>query len=362
MPRAPENTAFRDLFAVFVFAVFSCACCATTRKDLKPRREIREETRMLWRAEIENGPIPSFMQQPVPPRSISSRAGGAAASDSLSISRSRTYSYSSHSTPNTDYDDSLHLETILSNDKRRDEREKVTPVAHSQLPRINPPINDHHPPVVSALPGARNDTAWMTLPPPTARTIRAMNRVAHTRRNSFSKLSSTGGSTIELSIRTKGSVRSSETSNSKSSRWTADDRNEKNSVRTQGRPQEKRPAGKDGSLYSSPPAVDRKNCRPLTPNAVPPQQKQREFQELRQASVPPQSPPRKDVKSGRPVRPPRPPTIVGGFDTDTPTSGLQRPAPAITNPFTLSLGEFDDFKTGFGDDWKRGSDASGGMI
>lgn len=54
----------------------------------------------------------------------------------------------------------------------------------SELPKIHPPINDRHPPVVSALPESRKATAWMMLPPPPARAMRAINRATHIRKTS----------------------------------------------------------------------------------------------------------------------------------------------------------------------------------
>ena len=79
----------------------------------------------------------------------------------------------------------MHLENLFSEvQEKRTKTERITTVTVTQLPRIHPPINEYHPPVVSALPDRRMDTAWMRLPPPTARAMRAINRETHSRRDS----------------------------------------------------------------------------------------------------------------------------------------------------------------------------------
>ena len=45
----------------------------------------------------------------------------------------------------------------------------------ARIARIHPPINKHHPPVVSAV-SEWTETAWMTLPPPSAAAAAALNR------------------------------------------------------------------------------------------------------------------------------------------------------------------------------------------
>jgi hypothetical protein len=49
-----------------------------------------------------------------------------------------------------------------------------TSSAHSRR-RVNPPVNERHPPVVSAV-SEHEETGWMTLPPPTARETKELNR------------------------------------------------------------------------------------------------------------------------------------------------------------------------------------------
>ena len=94
----------------------------------------------------------------------------------------------------------MHLNNLFSEvEEKRTKIERITTVTVTQLPRIHPPVNEYHPPVVSALPDRRMDTAWMRLPPPTARAMRAINRETHSRRDSVrDKYSSTNDATSDI--------------------------------------------------------------------------------------------------------------------------------------------------------------------
>jgi len=94
----------------------------------------------------------------------------------------------------------VHLNNLFSDvQEKKTKTERITTVTVTQLPRIHPPVNEYHPPVVSALPDRRMDTAWMRLPPPTARAMRAINRETHSRRDSVrDKCSSTNDATSDI--------------------------------------------------------------------------------------------------------------------------------------------------------------------
>lgn len=79
--------------------------------------------------------------------------------------------------------ESQPLENLVSPAEKQ-KTQRITTVTISELPKIHPPINDRHPPVVSALPETRTAMAWMMLPPPPARVMKAINRAAHIRKSS----------------------------------------------------------------------------------------------------------------------------------------------------------------------------------
>ena len=153
------------LVAVVAFYVFSCSYF----RGPKNRRKASHDSQNRWREEVEAGP--SFLR-----RNNNSR-------QSSRQSSSRQSSLSAPSTANSSAEAKpVQLQTLFSD---LNKSERITTVTVTQLPRIHPPVNEYHPPVVSALPDSRTDTAWMRLPPPTARAMRAINRVTHSRRGSM---------------------------------------------------------------------------------------------------------------------------------------------------------------------------------
>jgi hypothetical protein len=117
-----------SLISVVTFYIFSCSCLQRTRprSDSASKHTVKASAH-IWREEIENYP---------------QRSG-------------TSHSLQPPPTPITE--------------------QPVTPVSMLSLPapaRIHPPVNERHPPVVSAL----YETGWMTLPPPSARDINSLNR------------------------------------------------------------------------------------------------------------------------------------------------------------------------------------------
>ncbi|KAG0642228.1 hypothetical protein HOY80DRAFT_1037449 [Tuber brumale] len=163
------------LVSVLAFYLFSCSCFRGSSKRCKPGRGAQGN----WKEEIENGPSlfrrRDCSSQSSPPRGQSPAFG---------IYRGQNNAVCS--VPSTaDSADTEHLENLFTEmQEQRTKTERITTVTVTRLPRIHPPVNEYHPPVVSALPGRRTDTAWMRLPPPTARAMRAINRETHSRRDS----------------------------------------------------------------------------------------------------------------------------------------------------------------------------------
>ncbi|RPA90348.1 hypothetical protein L873DRAFT_443917 [Choiromyces venosus 120613-1] len=184
------------LVSVLAFYVFSCSCFHGSSKRPKPSREAENN----WKEEIENGP--SLFR----PRNYSRQSSRHSSSRGQSpafgfYSNQKHPTYSVPSTANSaDSGKPVHLENLFSEmQEKRTKTERITTVTVTQLPRIHPPVNEYHPPVVSALPDSRTDTAWMRLPPPTARVMKAINRETHSRRDSVrDRYSSTNEATSDL--------------------------------------------------------------------------------------------------------------------------------------------------------------------
>lgn len=170
-----SETGCGRLISVLAFYIFSCSCLHGSQTR-KPSREARNESQFLWREEIESGPIPSFV------RNSNSRQSSGGTSRLSTGSPRGTPSFpkatSQFSLSVTLDSGPRPLESLLAPAEKQKSR-RITTVTISELPKINPPINDRHPPVVSAAPGTRTAIAWMTLPPPPARAMRAINRAAH---------------------------------------------------------------------------------------------------------------------------------------------------------------------------------------
>lgn len=174
---AMSNTECGRLISVLAFYIFSCSCLHSSQTR-KPSRRARNESQFLWREEIESGPIPSFV------RNNSSRqsSGGSSRLNTKSSHEISTPSFSKppsqFSLPATLSTGPQPLENLVSPAEKHKSR-RIATVTISELPKIHPPINDRHPPIVSALPKTKTAIAWMTLPPPPARVMRAINRSAH---------------------------------------------------------------------------------------------------------------------------------------------------------------------------------------
>ncbi|CAZ82104.1 unnamed protein product [Tuber melanosporum] len=163
------------LVSVLAFYVFSCSCFRDSGKHCKPSRDAQSN----WKEEIENGPS-LFRRRDCSFQSSSPRGQ----SPAFGIYGGRSNAV--YSVPSTaDSEDTEHLENLFTEmQEKKTKTERITTVTVTRLPRIHPPVNEYHPPVVSALPGTRTDTAWMRLPPPTARAMRAINRETHSRKDS----------------------------------------------------------------------------------------------------------------------------------------------------------------------------------
>ncbi|KAH8154376.1 uncharacterized protein LAJ45_02144 [Morchella importuna] len=165
------------LISVLAFYVFSCSCFRDAQPR-KPSREIRHEAQALWREEIESGPIPSFIKNNNHCRQASRGSSRVNSKNSRASTPSSAKATSRCSLPLKPGAEPEPLENLIPQAEKR-KPQRITTVTVSELPKIHPPINDRHPPVVSALPESKSATAWMTLPPPPARVMRAINRATH---------------------------------------------------------------------------------------------------------------------------------------------------------------------------------------
>lgn len=169
-----SDTGCGRLISVLAFYIFSCSCLHGSQTR-KPSREARNESQFLWREEIESGPIPSFV------RNSNSRqfSGG---SSRLNTRSPREIPFFPKATSqfslSVTLDGPQPLESLLLPAEKQ-KSQRITTVTISELPKINPFINERNLPIVSAAPGTRTAIAWMTLPPPPARVMRAINRAAH---------------------------------------------------------------------------------------------------------------------------------------------------------------------------------------
>ncbi|CUS07427.1 unnamed protein product [Tuber aestivum] len=161
------------LVSALAFYVFSCSCFRGSSKPRKPSRDAQSN----WGEEIENGPSLFRRNNHSSQSSRHSSPRGQSPDSGVHSSRNNAI----HTVPSTaDSADTEHLENLFSEIQEK----RITTVTVTRLPRIHPPVNEYHPPVVSAPPGTRTDTAWMRLPPPTARAMRAINLQTHSRRDS----------------------------------------------------------------------------------------------------------------------------------------------------------------------------------
>ncbi|PWW76687.1 hypothetical protein C7212DRAFT_351833 [Tuber magnatum] len=198
----PED--FGRLVSALAFYVFSCSCFRGSSKRRKPSRNAQSN----WKEEIENGP------------SLFRRNNHSSQSSRNSSPRGQSPAFGSYSNRNnTIYSvpstagsaDTEHVENLFSEIQEK----RITTVTVTRLPRIHPPVNEHHPPVVSALPGTMMDTAWMRLPPPTAQAMRAINRRTHSRRDSMrDKYGSANDATSDIR-----QLESQSTARNKSEEW-----------------------------------------------------------------------------------------------------------------------------------------------
>jgi len=167
--------------SVLAFYVFSCSCFHASNKRSKPSRDAQSN----WKEEIENGP--SLFRRRNYSRQSSRHSSPRGQSPAFGFYTNRnnaTYSVPS-TADSVETGRPVNLENLFSEvQEKRTKIERITTVTVTQLPKIHPPVNEYHPPVVSALPDRRMDTAWMRLPPPTARAMRAINRETHSRRDS----------------------------------------------------------------------------------------------------------------------------------------------------------------------------------
>lgn len=170
-----SETGCGRLISVLAFYIFSCSCLHGSQTR-KPSREARNESQFLWREEIESGPIPSFV------RNGNSRHSSGGSSRLNTRSQREIPSFpkatSQFSLSVTLDAGPRPLESLLLPAEKQKSR-RITTVTISELPKINPSIDERNPPIVSAAPDTRTAIAWMTLPPPPARVMRAINRAAH---------------------------------------------------------------------------------------------------------------------------------------------------------------------------------------
>jgi hypothetical protein len=197
-----DSTEYSRIISVLAFYVFSCSCLHGQRKETNPELK---QTAWMWREEIENGPSLLRRTSERPSERPSERQfercssnGGASTSHSLVSARSvdlvtQTEQQEPH--------------CMIADQKK----EAIPAITISQLPKIHPPVNERHPPVVSALPQL-DETSWMTMPPPTARAMENLNRRINAQRNiSWDITRSRSGSGSGTSVESTARPSSSET-------------------------------------------------------------------------------------------------------------------------------------------------------
>ncbi|KAI5805919.1 hypothetical protein EDC01DRAFT_592926, partial [Geopyxis carbonaria] len=149
--------------SVLTFYICSCTCLHRVRRPSTSQKTPGQTpSHVMWREEIENGP--SLLHR---------------SSERVSSSAS---SAPSHQLPSTSDGEAYAVEPLSMLGDEKVKRGRITQVAITELPKIHPPVNERHPPVVSALPD-RNETSWMTLPPPTVSSMKTLNRHINSQRN-----------------------------------------------------------------------------------------------------------------------------------------------------------------------------------
>lgn len=169
-----------SLLAVLSFYICSCTCLQPSPDSSAPKHAVKASASM-WREEIENYPqrdgsslTPYSTHPPSTPVTSSS-----------SSAEHHYHLHAHHYGPGSAAPMVMPLDFTAAS--------TLAPLLRTQPApaRIHPPVNDHHPPVVSV---ADRETRWMTLPPPSAREIHSLNR--HINRTRDRSLHSSIGSSI----------------------------------------------------------------------------------------------------------------------------------------------------------------------
>lgn len=163
-----EKTRISRIITVVSFYVFSCDCYHQARRRKQTLKTAsNKDTTVLWREEIENGP--SLLM-----RKYKSSSNGTHTPHSLP------------STPDTaiSVPAPIYLDPSKPPTRPKLEREPTITVT-SVRKSPNPPVNDLHPPVVSALPSTSEDPSWMVMPPPSRKAMQSLNRFINDQRNAY---------------------------------------------------------------------------------------------------------------------------------------------------------------------------------
>jgi hypothetical protein len=162
---ASEPSVLSGVLGALTFYIFSCGCFA-------PRPQAHREAKVtadLWREEIENHPSPFYSTPHSMPSTPNNEAGHYPVEPTCMLELPQRSATMNLRRPDTAAAAGLAIPPRAATMPR-----PSTSSAHSRR-RVNPPVNERHPPVVSAV-SERGETGWMTLPPPTARETKELNR------------------------------------------------------------------------------------------------------------------------------------------------------------------------------------------